>query len=619
MSAQFKWPTVRPEGHTAASLKAAFEAGRPPPVAPVTYLQETARPCRHCGRDRSRAAVEADPPPSSPQASPAAVEAGAPAKKAKADQGPTHAEIVAAHVAAHYTVRRTPEGQAFAIPRSGPQLAISLGSKGGAMRNRVLTEIYERSGQIIGSDALGSGISISIGLAERLAESSEMHLRVANHPGRIVLDLGRPNDASCVVVTAAGWTIEANAPHGVYFRRPSSLSPLPTPTRGGSLEPLRRLLGLSGRQWDLVRGWLVCSLRAEIARPLLLFLGPAGSGKTNRGRLVINVLDPRDELGGSFGRNLDDDRVQAASRYLVGFDNLSSVSDAVSDHLCRFVTGDASEKRKLYSDDDSVVLSYRRTGVLTAVTLPSLRADALERLVPLILEPMAAGQRHSEAELRETFEASHPGILGAVLDGAVAMLARLDTRASHDTRNLDYWQGLRAYDPACAEAYAGAAVDVLVDAAESDPFVMTVRSWLERTGPVREVTPMEGYDQLSSHGRSHPEFSLTWWPKGARALSAALTKASGPLAAVGVRFTRGSSNGAKFWLLELRASKYEARNLRPCSQTCDPAGPNLRPCWPNLRPCFRTCDPAHLAPDLRKRKTGSQGSQVSGSRFLLRI
>lgn len=486
----------------------------------------------------------ADDAASAPAVAP--IEAKPPAPARQAD-----AQTVAAHVLARYDLLRTPEGQAFAVPKSGPRLAVSLGEKGGAMRHRVRAEIHEETGNIIGSEALGNGLSVAIARAMAATDSSPMALRVDASPSRIVLDMGRPNDTTCVVIEPGQWRVQASPPEGVYFQRPSSLRPLPLPSTEGSLEPLRELLGFAddSREWLLARGWLVVALRADVPRPMLLPLGAAGAGKTTRGLLAISVLDPRDQLGGSFGRNLDDDRVQAGSRFLVGFDNLSSISEAVSDHLCRVVTGEATEKRRLYSDMDSVVLSYRRTGILTAITLPTLRPDALERVIPLRLESMARGTRRSEAQLRSDFEAAHPSILGAVLDGAATMLERLDTTTSDGPRMLDYWQGLSAYDPVCADAYASSASDVLTDAAEADPLVQAVVSWL-RDGVgdgQRENSPSEAHASLTHHAKRLADHDGSWWPRNHRAMSAALTRAAGPMSAAGVSFTTAKSNGARVW------------------------------------------------------------------------
>lgn len=464
----------------------------------------------------------------------------------------TNAELVAARALAGYTLGVTPEGEPFAVEHNGTGLAIPLGAKGDGLRGRVAAAIYDESGRVIGAEALSSGLGIVIAKAKASETATPMHLRVAHDPDQIVLDLGQPNSARCVVITPQGWTVEERPPAGTLFRRTGTTRPLPTPQRGGSLDVLRDLLGFAAddSRWLLVRGWLSASLRCNSPRPLLLMLGAAGSGKTSRGHLIVNVLDPRPELGSSFGRNLDDDRTKAFNSFQLGYDNLTSISEQTSDQVCRTVTGDAAEKRRNYTDTDVVVMPYRRTGVMTAINAPALRPDALERIIPIPLSAMPNGARRSEEHLWSTFDDAHPGILGAILDDAVTMLAGLpDVIGRNDgPRMLDYWQSLLAIDPVLAEAYADSAADVLTVAAEDDPLVVTVRAWL-RAFPrtEREGEPADEFASLDDFARRQPTGVPTWWPVTHRSMSAALTKATNTLAAVGVTFERGKSNGRRTW------------------------------------------------------------------------
>lgn len=482
------------------------------------------------------------------------------APKAK-EKGPNQANLVAKYALARFEPYLSPDGEPFAVPLHGTRLAIPLGEKGGALRARVADELYQATGNVFSAEAISGGVGILRTRAVNLTTHTPLHLRVASTTSRMVIDLGQPNNTRCVVIDGTGWNIYDKPPPGLLFRRPASLRPLPDPVRGGSLDPLRVLLGFTAqdRRWQLVRGWLVASTLGGIPRPLLILLGPAGSGKTSRGLLIINVLDPRGELGSSFGRNADDDQVKALSRFLVGYDNLTSLSEAVMGHLCRLVTGESAEKRKNYSDTETIVVSYKRTGVLTAITLPQVRADTLDRLIPLHLDPMPPGARSSETRLHATFDAAHPGILGAVCDGVSAMLSRLPQLIDEDAsgpRNMDYGLALAAYDPACAAAYQEAAEDVLVTAAEDDPFVVTVRDWLvswaKSTGQRERVNePAEAFASVTHYARSRDDFASTWWPIKPKSFTQTMTRAAGPLAAVGVSMTAGKTNGRRWWRFQL--------------------------------------------------------------------
>lgn len=81
-----------------------------------------------------------------------------------------------------------------------------------------------------------------------------------------------------------------------------------------------------------------------------------------------------------------------------------------------------------------------------------------------------------------------------------------------------------------------------------------MRDWL-RSFPVneREGEPADEFASLDRFARVNglPDY----WPKNQRAASRDLTKATGTLAAVGVRFTRGKSNGRRTWRFVLDAEQ----------------------------------------------------------------
>jgi hypothetical protein len=450
--------------------------------------------------------------------------------------------VVIAFVREHYDFFATPEGEVFAIARAGHRRPIIMGENGsGAIKSRVTADLFERDGRVPSSTSVEDALRVIYSQTVVDPNTHELDLRVAERPGTIVVDLAEPGTSRCVVVTADGWSVEAQPPPGVLFRLSRTTKPIPEPSRGGSLGDLRELLDWAERdpRWVLVSGWLVAACVPSIPRPLLAFVGQPGSAKTTRARLVLSVLDPRNELGSSFGKNEGDEQVMAAGRYLVGWDNISRASDDVSDRLCRVVTGEESVKRKLYTGQDQEVISYRRTGAITAVTLPNLRADALERLIPIGCDRIDGRARRSEGKIREAFETSHGSILGGLMDALVAVLQRLpDSRAreANRVRMADFQDVLHALDPEVAEVYAGSVKNVMVEAAESDPFVSAVTDWLAtKELPLTLLAAQAWHEASLFRQRVSPDDPAPWWPRSAPSFSALLSKNAEPLHALGLQ------------------------------------------------------------------------------------
>jgi hypothetical protein len=160
----------------------------------------------------------------------------------------------------------------------------------------------------------------------------------------------------------------------------------------------------------------------HIGRPILNAAGVMGSGKTTLGRVVKRMwdptapetvrLDPRDFLQ------------KASHAYAVMLDNQNTIPEWASDTLCRLVTGEADSKRRLYTDDEDVIIELRRAVHLNGINVPTDRGDVLDRSLVVELDRIPDRERRTEEELWERFEAAHPKLLGAffgVLAEAIAL------------------------------------------------------------------------------------------------------------------------------------------------------------------------------------------------------
>lgn len=112
--------------------------------------------------------------------------------------------------------------------------------------------------------------------------------------------------------------------------------------------------------------------------------------------------------------------------WVLSFDNLSSVHHWLSDALCRLASGGGLSKRKLFTDEDEVILQAARPIILTGIEDLASREDLADRSISLVLAPIEAENRQNERRLEPEFEAVQPRVLGALLDGVSSALKHID-------------------------------------------------------------------------------------------------------------------------------------------------------------------------------------------------
>ncbi|MDP9474996.1 MAG: hypothetical protein M3R38_04785 [Actinomycetota bacterium] len=389
------------------------------------------------------------------------------------EQKPSQASILV-ELAGVAELFRDPEGEAFAtVPVGGHFETHRLRTKG--FTRWLQHRFYEAQRKAPGAQALQDATGTLEARALFDGEEREVHVRIAGHGDNIYLDLCN-EEWEVVEITPSGWRVLAGHEAPVRFRRASGMLPLPTPTRGGDLAGLRRLLNLSDdASWALVLSWLVAALWDEGPFPILVVLGEQGSAKSTTLRMLRTLVDPNMSEVRATPRNDQDLAIAAKNSRVLAYDNLSYIAPWLSDALCRISTGGGLGGRRLYTDDEEALFWALRPVAVNGITDVATRPDILDRSVVVRLPVITEYQ--PEKELWAEFHQAHPGLLGALLDGVSAALVRRDSvEPPGDLRMIDFarWavaaeEGLGLKKGEFLAAYAGARADATNQMLEHDP------------------------------------------------------------------------------------------------------------------------------------------------------
>jgi hypothetical protein len=285
------------------------------------------------------------------------------------------------------------------------------------------------------------------------------------------------------------------------------------------------------------------------SKPILVFSGEKGSGKSSAASLLKRLTDPTnvDMFGG-----VEEQRqfaVAAANRWVLCFDNLTHLSTEQQNLLCRASTGGGFTYRALYTDLDEVSVKYLRPQILTGVDLVPTRSDILERCLIVRLERIPEKNRLSERKLESLISSLLPGIYGSLLDLMVVALRNLPTIELDELPRMgDFYElCIAAGIPSFVEAYATNIETGNQAAVEANPLTDGILALLDAHNGYWEGTSTELVRKLQELDPTSREFQKLSARSVGKKLASSL---KGDLAAVGVEVDQGKGNkGQRFLIL----------------------------------------------------------------------
>jgi hypothetical protein len=429
------------------------------------------------------------------------------------------------------------------LPMDGHRENYELGSNG--FKDWLALRAYEATGTVPAAETVEAALRVARARALR-GLCHRTWRRVADHDGRIYLDLGCPRWRA-VEIVSTGWKIVDSVP--VKFLRSRGMLALPEPKAGETIEVLREFVNVeSDVDFRMFLAFLVAALRPVGPFPILVLIGQAGSSKSTLAKIAVLLVDPKTPPSSGSPRDERDLFVSASNSWLLSYTNLSSVPQWLSDALCRLADGEGFKTRQLHSDRDETIFSGARPIVINGIGNLTKQPDLADRVLPITPPPLSDEQRREEREFWAAFEAAQPAILGALCDIAAGGLRRLPIiKLDRLPRRADFarWGAACAPDWGSEPGeflrdYAENRSDAVAAAAEAEPLVPAIEAVLGRlelpidgfdgtaTELLRRLDEICGKDQRKQH----------WYPKTASQLGSGLNRIAPLLRPCGIEFRR---------------------------------------------------------------------------------
>ena len=226
---------------------------------------------------------------------------------------------------------------------------------------------YQETGTPPGAEAIRSALDLLEARAQFDGPERSVHVHVAEHAGRIYLDLA-DESWRAVEISADGWRVIGSPP--LHFRRPLGMLSLPAPKSGGSIEALLPFVNLASRDdFILVVTWLLATLRSRGPYSVLAISGEQGLAKTVLSKLLKALIDlnaaPVRALAGA-ERDL---MIAGDHSFLLACDNLSDSPFGSLRRVCRLTCGGSFAVRQLYTGDEELLFQAARPSCSTASTM----------------------------------------------------------------------------------------------------------------------------------------------------------------------------------------------------------------------------------------------------------
>lgn len=229
------------------------------------------------------------------------------------------------------------------------------------------------------------------------------------------------------------------------------------------------------------------ALGGEGPYSVLLIIGEGGAAKSTLARMIVALVDPRLLPLLNAPASKRDLYINASTRALVAYNNLSYLEKNISDGLCTATEGGAESWRALFTDEDEFSIPAKAPFILVAIDNVVTRGDLASRTLKTDLAAFPSGiERLTDLEFWKKFDEAAPVIFGALLQALSEGLRRYD---SLDRKGLPRLAAFAKFVIACetafwdagtfAKAFAEFAEFAADDVLSGDPIAAVFEEFME--------------------------------------------------------------------------------------------------------------------------------------------
>lgn len=275
---------------------------------------------------------------------------------------------------------------------------------------------------------------------------------------------------------------------GVYFwhddTEADQVDPDFTASPADLLPLLRQVFRISEEHELLFAALILAFFVPSLISPILVLLGSRGTSKTTTSKQICSLVSPTvvNPLV-AFPSKEDALLAQLTNSYVSAFDNVAfPINPRFADILCQHVTGSTYAKRKLYCDNEKLLIPLQGKAILNGIDEIASKDDFAERCCVVNLAPIPPEERMTDTQVEEHFDQVKPRLLGAIFNTLRAILANNNTFSDiKKPRMAEFFVfGLKAMEAIgenpedFAKAYLGNVETQVADAEARLPIVQVV-------------------------------------------------------------------------------------------------------------------------------------------------